>query len=335
MDKRLIWTNEGLNCYGFWVLTSGIDMSRFDKNPIMLFNHHRTWAGKKDEILPIGKWKDYNIDNEGVITGVPVFDKKDDFAAKIANKVEGDFLSACSIGIRIIEISEDPKYLKQGQLRATVTKCELREVSVVDIPANPSAAGIVLYDQNDKVITLSDGMDDCPIRLINNKNKNKMKEVALKLGLPIEATEAEMLAAVTSLQEKHAKDVAALKADKDKAEAEVKRLNDEKVSIQKTEAVALVDQAVKDGKITADLKEVYLNLFETAFENTKKILGGVPVRQGLRDRIPAGGVGEEFAKLSWDELDRKGLLAELKEKHPDLYEQKYKAMCAEINIQNQ
>lgn len=333
MAKKLIWTNEDLNSYGFWVLTSGIDMSRFDKNPIMLFNHHRTWEGRKDEILPIGKWQNRQTDEDGVMTGEPVFDMKDDFAAKIANKVDGGFLTACSIGIRVIEVSEDPKYMKPGQMRATVTKCELKEVSVVDIPANPNAAGIVLYDDNDKVITLSDGADDCPIRLITNQNNIKMKEVALKLGLPEAASEAEVLAAVTRLQDKHAQETATLTAEKVKAEAEVKRLKDEKVATQKAEASSLVDQAVKSGKIPAELKDTYLGLFEKDFEGTKKAVLAMSGRQSLGSRVTTSGAGEEYAKMSWDELDKKGLLAELKENNPDLYKQKFETMSKTLNIQ--
>lgn len=332
MAKKLIWTNEDLNSYGFWVLTSGIDMSRFDKNPIMLFNHHRTWEGRKDEILPIGKWQNRNTDENGVMTAEPVFDMKDDFAAKIANKVEGGFLTACSIGIRIIEVSEDAQYLKPGQTRATVTKCELKEVSVVDIPANPNAAGIVLYDENDKVITLSDGADGCPIRLITNQNNIKMKEVALKLGLPEAASEAEVLAAVTRLQDKHTQDVATLTAEKVKAEAEVKRLNDERIATQKAEAVTLVDGAVKSGKISAELKDTYLGLFEKDFEGTKRAVLAMSGRQSLGNRTTTSAASEQYAKMSWDELDKKDLLGELKENDPDLYRQKFEAMSKKLNI---
>ena len=333
MAKRLIWTDENLNCHGFWVLTSGIDTSRFDRNPIMLFNHHRSWEGKKDEILPTGRWENYRAEADGVMTGEPVFDMKDDFAAKIGRKVEDGFLSACSIGIRIIEVSEDPKYLKPGQLRATVTKCELREVSIVDIPANPNAAGVVLYDADDKVITLSEGGEGHPLQLINHKKDNQMNHVALKLGLAEGASEAQVLAAVTSLQEKHAGEIATLKSERDAAQAEVKRLKDEKEAAEKAEAVALVDAAVKEGKITADLKETYLGLCAVDFAKTKTALAGMAARQTLRERVATGG-GEQYASMSWDDLDRKGLLAELKEKHPDLYDQKFKSMCEGLNIKN-
>ncbi|MCD8177302.1 MAG: hypothetical protein LUE98_07720 [Tannerellaceae bacterium] len=40
----------------------------------------------------------------------------------------------------------------------------------------------------------------------------------------------------------------------------------------------------------------------------------------------------KYASLSWDELDRKGLLAELKEKDPELYKEKYSEMAKGLNI---
>ena len=203
---------------------------------------------------------------------------------------------------------------------------------MVDIPANPNAAGIVLYDENDKVITLSDGADGCPIRLITNQNNIKMKEVALKLGLPEAASEAEVLAAVTRLQDKHTQDVATLTAEKVKAEAEVKRLNDERIATQKAEAVTLVDGAVKSGKISAELKDTYLGLFEKDFEGTKRAVLAMSGRQSLGNRTTTSAASEQYAKMSWDELDKKDLLGELKENDPDLYRQKFEAMSKKLNI---
>lgn len=328
--KKLIWTDEALNSYGFWVLTSGIDMSRFDKNPIMLFNHHRTLYGRNDEILPIGKWQNYGIDKDGVMSGEPVFDTKDPFAAKIAEKVEGGFLSACSIGIRILEMSEDAKYLKPGQQRPTVTRCELREVSVVDIPANPNAAGIVLYDENDQVISLSDGGDLGPLRLINNQNSNQMfKQIALKLGLPEAATEADVLAKLDA----NAQEIATLKSERDKAQADLKEYEDKAKEARQKEAADLVDAAVKDGRIDAAKKDTFLKLFEADHEGAKTALESIPARVGLKERTATNGEGSDSLRgMSWDDIDKAGRLKELKEKYPELYEQKFKEMSANLRI---
>lgn len=331
MSKKLIWTDEQLNSYGFRVLTSGIELSRFEKNPIMLFNHHRSDLGKKDEILPIGIWKEYAIGDDGTMSGVPVFDMNDEFAATIAAKVEGGFLTACSIGIRVIEVSEDPRLMLPGQTRPTVTRCELREVSIVDIPANPNAAGVVLYDDCDKVIELTDD-EASPVRLIHKLNTIKpMKEIVLKLGLPEDATADELAQAIERLHDAHVEEVKKLTEAKEKAEAEVKRLTDEKIAEQQAEAAALVDQAVKAGKISADLKASYLRLFESDFAATKAVLCGMPARKSLAARTDDTEC-RGLAALSWDEIDRAGRLAELREHYPDLYAEKYREMSASLII---
>ena len=327
-DKiKLIWTDEELNSYGFWVLSSGIDMSRFKKNPIMLFNHHRTFMGSTDEILPIGRWENFGLDKDGRMTGEPVFDKNDPFAAKVAGKVEGGFLTACSIGIKIIEVSEDARYLKPGQTRPTVIKSELREVSVVDIPSNPNAAGVVLYDSDDKIISLSDGEDSGLLSLIKNKDKD-MKQIALKLGLPEAATEAEVLAGLAARE----KEMAALKAERDSAVSELKELKEKAEAERKSEAASLLESALKDGRIDASMKESFAKLFEADFASAKTALLGLPERRPLSDRKPAGGGTASFESLSWDEIDRQGKLKELKDNHPDLYQKKFEEMSKKLNI---
>lgn len=318
--KRLILSDESLNSHGFWVKTPGIDMTRFQKNPVMLFNHHRTTNGKKDEILPIGRWEDLRIEN-GVLTGTPVFDEKDEFALKIKNKVEDGFLSGCSIGITVKEWSEKAEDLKPGQQYPTVTVCELMEVSIVDIPSNPnSAGGVVLYDNDDNVITLADGR--LPEGIFNKpKTLSMNKDLALKLGLSETATVEECCAAIDRLNAKDA-EIQTLKSEKANLENEVKTLKAEKMAEKKDEAEKLVDEAVRDGRIDAKAKERFEKLFESDFDNAKVILESIPKRTPMSTSVVPEGSGK-FEKMSWDELDKQELLAELKVKDPALYEKKY------------
>jgi len=308
--KRMILSDESINSYGFWVKTEGISLERFLKNPIMLYNHHRTGCGKTDEILPIGRWENLEINN-GVLTGEPVFDENDEFAMKIKSKVENGFLTGCSIGITVTSWSEKNEDLKQGQIYPTAMTCELMEVSIVDIPANPnSAGGVILYDKEENVITLADGV--LPEGIINKLNSNKMsKEIALKLGL-----------SETASQEECTKAIDALKADKTRLEKENADLKKEKVDALKAESAKLINDAIKTGRIDAKAKEQFEKLFESDFDNAKSILEAIPQRVPLKQRINEQ-TGNGFEKMSWDELDRKELLAELKEKDPALYERKY------------
>lgn len=246
MAKEVVISNSSLNSYGFRVLTEGIDITQYLRNPVMLFMHHRALWGNQDEILPIGRMDDVRKDGDNLI-GTPIFDESDEFAQKIKAKWDNGTLRMVSMGIDLLEQSDSPEFLVQGQTRSTVTKSKLTEVSVVDIGANDDA--LVLYDENHKKIKLAYG-EDCQIPRIklnknSNKTESKMKEIAVKLGLSENATEPEILKKMSELQ---------LKADK------VQGL-ESKIEKQETKAIEVeVDNAISLHKITEDKKEYFVNL---------------------------------------------------------------------------
>ena len=99
------------------------------------------------------------------------------------------------------------------------------------------------------------------------------------------------------------------------------------------EAVSFADALVKAGKISADARDAAVETFKANPENARKIFGSVPERTKLSSLAGTqGGDAGKYAAKSWDELDRAGLLAELKANHPDLYEKKYKEMAASLHI---
>jgi HK97 family phage prohead protease len=185
--KQFIVSDESINSYGFRVLTAGIDTTRFLKNPVGLFNHSDEWMDD-NYAGPIAKWSDLKIEGSQLLATAE-FDVDDAKGKIIANKVDKGFLNAASIGFRVVETSEDPELMLPGQKYATVTKCQLIEISIVDIPSNENAC--CLYDDNDKRIELKDGSDLLKLKGFmpkatppteNNFNLN-MKKVTLKAGL--------------------------------------------------------------------------------------------------------------------------------------------------------
>lgn len=170
--KRIIINTSGLNSQGFCVLTDGIDLSGFQKNPVMLFNHVRPSGTDKNQILPIGHWEDIEV-NGDELSAVPVFDDKDDFAMSIYNKVEAGHLRMASIGTMPIEVSDDPALMVQGQTLPTVTKSLMKEASIVDIGANPDALDVALYDANGSMIKLADQLPAYFLTINKSEMKNK------------------------------------------------------------------------------------------------------------------------------------------------------------------
>lgn len=144
--KRIILSDSRLNRYGYRVLTSGMNIEAFKKNPVMLYMHFRDegspiWGNYK----AIGHWEDIQIEGD-VLSAIPVFDEVDDLSKEVAAKYEAGTYNAASVGIRIIATSANKDLLVPGQTRETVTECELMEASIVDIPANANA--VRLYDQS-------------------------------------------------------------------------------------------------------------------------------------------------------------------------------------------
>lgn len=307
--KRIVISDESINTYGFWVRTDGIDLSPFLKNPVMLWNHNRDDHGTVNAQLPIGIWKDLRIEN-GILTGEPVFDETDEFAVRIKKKYEAGILNACSMGFVPLEWSDTPEMLKEGQTVATVTRCRLMEISICDIPSNANAT-VVLYDENSKTINLS----DLPNKAIGPKiNHINMKEIALKLGL---AENASLEACVEAIQKKDDR-IATLEAENKTLKEQEKAGNNAK----KAEAVRLLDDAVKTGRIDAKARPQFEKLFELDHEAAKTALVALPERTPLTAKPPKGDAGGDerssWNYLDWMKKDPEGL-RKMKAEDPDRF----------------
>lgn len=318
MAKDVIISTSGLNCYGSRVLTSGIDLTQYKKNPVLLWMHRRCYSGKD---MPIGRMENLRIDGDRLI-GTPVFDENDEFAKQIANKWDNGFLRMASAGIEIVETSDAPEHLLQGQTRATITRCKLEEVSIVDIGGNDDA--LQLYDTDGKLIKLVSG-DDCdhlpllldkekaegtaPDAQLNNQNKNHSmnKEILQLLGLSETASEQETVSALRLLKEKA-----------DKVE-----------SLQLAGINALVDGAIADKRITADKREHFVNLGKTAGVDSLRTTLELMQPQHKPTEVihqtadkPIGGEHKTYVKLS-EVPDPE--IHSLKENNPVEYARLYQA----------
>lgn len=118
--------------------------------------------------MAIGHWEDIQVDGDQ-LSAIPVFDKVDDLSKTVAAKFEAGTFNAASIGIRILETSEEKQELVPGQTRATVTKCILLEASIVDIPANMNA--VRMYDAADTAHLSAGPSMVCTVPVLNSPSK--------------------------------------------------------------------------------------------------------------------------------------------------------------------
>lgn len=175
-EKKFILSDESLNTYGFRVLTEGIDLTDFERNPLMFFGHN-TYG------LPIGKWVDIQK-KDGQLTATAIFDEQDEMGKRVADKVAQGFLNAVSIGFDITETSTESPFILQGQTRPTITKSKLNEASIVSFPANRNAYRL---SSGAKTIALSASLEDLSglLPLMQSSNSNNIatiEDLVIELG---------------------------------------------------------------------------------------------------------------------------------------------------------
>lgn len=307
-----------MNCYGTWVKTDGIDSTQYEKNPVLLWMH---WRGNI-----IGTIKNFKVEN-GEITGEPCFDEVRDESKMAKQQYELGSLRMCSPNFDIIEMSEEPEFLKPGQTRPTVTKCKLIEVSMVDIGGNDDAL-VLSYQGNQLKLAAGEENDALPLLKINSgkndphidKSETKTettmdyKVIALKLGLPETATENEVLGAISILLGY-------------KAANEV--LQGEKESLQLLNVTQVVDNAIAGRKISAEKKAHFIALGKTVgieslqltFDAMNAVVKPTDVLGGRGGNMTLAGAGD-WKKLSDVPSDK---LMELRDGDKATYMRLYRA----------
>ena len=305
MGKRVRLTDDSLNSHGSRVLTAGVDTGQYSRNPVLLYMHERG--------MVIGFMKDIEV-NDGEITGEPVFDCATELSKQCKKQWEVGSLRMVSIGIDILEVSEDPETLVAGQTAPTITKSRIFETSIVDIGANDNA---IVMRRDGKQITLGKDSEN-PLPMLSNKPQKtkkqmELKAIALKLGLPETADESAVLSKIGELQNTAA-EVATLKKDKE--------------DLTLAQVTAAVDTAIKENRLTADKKEHFINLGKTVgIESLKATLDAMSPAARLsktinptNDTHPAN--QKTYAKLS--EVPE-AELRKMRSENPDEYRRLYKA----------
>lgn len=308
MPKEAVISTPRLNSYGARVLTDGIDLEQYQKNPVLLYMHRR---GRKED-MPIGIMENLRVEGD-TLYGTPKFDDDTEDERNINKKWERGTLRMLSAGLDILEWSEEPALLVAGQTRPTITKSKLIEVSVVDIGANDDALQVGLYHEG-KLLALAAGEENAHLPLLtvlakedneeqtpNNNQQKKMEKILLKLGLAPNATEDEAVAAIGQLQE-------------EKSAMALARITD------------AVETAIKEKRITADKKEKYLSLGKTlGLADLNALFADMAPAQKPLDLVrPNGSVQSAgSATLTWANATPEQL-QELRENNKEEYVRLYK-----------
>lgn len=306
-SNRVRLTNDSLNSYGTRVLTDGLDIEQYNRNPVLLWMHHRGQV--------IGTVTDL-MREHGEITGLLNFDEASELSQRCKKQWEFGSLRMVSVGIDILEWSNDPYLAVEGQTMATITKSKLTEVSVVDIGANDDAIRLNYQGQQ---LNLSAG-GACPLPSLYNQSNQPQstyptemdtKVLALKLGLPEGADETAIYAKIDEIKA---------------TSAEVETLRAEKEAVIQREVEALVDGAVAEKKIELKMRDHFLQLGKSVgADNLRTTFQSMSPREKLSATLNSSGQAVQpktYAKLSDVPSEE---LMQLRESDPDRYKQLYKA----------
>jgi HK97 family phage prohead protease len=194
-----IINTETLNRYGYRILTGGIDLKAFKKNPVALLNHD-LYKGVENIV---GKWVNLRVEKDGdiqVLKADLVLDEKDERYEALSHKINEGFISACSVGVNVLELNEIS--MLPNQTRPTISKCELVEISLVVVPANKEA--LVQLQFNDAPFS-----QYVLQKLTDNKITTKKMDTTTELQAKIDALQAENATIKAQLLANAAKDIVA------------------------------------------------------------------------------------------------------------------------------
>ena len=307
MEKRIRISNERVNSYGTRILTSGMDIEQYNRNPVLLYMHQR------GQVIGIVK----ELRKEGdEITGELLFDEVTELSRLCKKQYTFGILKMVSVGIDIIEESDAPEHLLQGQTRPTITKSKLFEVSLVDIGANDDA--IVLQKDGKRIQLGKDGGQELPLLHSNNNNNHKkpkqmdQEKLALELGLPNDADETTIMAELENLKA---------------AGAEAQTLRQERDALRAARIETLVDAAIAEKKIGEDKKQQFLDLGKKiGAEELEQTFAAMSPQVKLSNIVKGVGTTTvnhgEYKKLSDVPTEE---LSKMRDENPAQYKKLYKA----------
>lgn len=219
---------------------------------------------------------------------------------KLLENTTEDYKSAYSTKMNKT-VEEIEAYFAQGDYWMTANEAKLN--GLID----------TILDQTELVtaesITILEACAAPIIPKIINEKLNKVERIKLisSLGLAADATDSQIEAALETLKDNAAKTVSL------EASAKVQ---------QEAKAEALVDRAIKEKKITADLKSDYVKLANTDFENTEKIINAMAgVTKASEELLEDGPSSEGREKWTMEDYQAKdpNALLEMMTKQPEAF----------------
>lgn len=304
------------NDYGFRVLNSGIDLSRIEKNNPVIYHHN-------DVDLAIGNINNVRIEGSQLVGDV-VWDEEDEdeFTKRLIGKYKRGVMKAFSMGLNIYEMRDDEN------AKPLATKSELCELSACTVQSNRNAVTVlnaqnhnIVYTRNGQQVQLSFNNNKIDFSTIEKTEMVDLKKLAVALGLPETATEAEIEMVAKSVK------------------AELTAKTTELTALKSSQVDAAIAEGVTKGIVNDANKEHFKAMLSSNFAATKAIIDAVPTPKAetkttegdntttLKAMLSSNSEGKVETKSdeteSFDYLQRfnSTKLASIKEKDPAKYAQ--------------
>ena len=302
IDREFCLTDNSVNCYGYRLLTEGLELERF-KPSIGYLMHDRS----KGVAV---KWEDFRVDGDRLYAK-PLINSSTH--PSLADEIENGFYSAASVGhIIALEYSDDAALKLDGQTGITVTKWFCRECSIVDIPGNFNALA-KLYDERDAV--LADLTDNKQSNFYNTQKMEKKPELTSAMLSGLSLAEA----ATQGQADTAFADLLARAKRTETLEKEIAELK----AAQSKEAVAnIIATGKKNGKLTIELAAKLETDYAGNPAGLKALVDTMPAQNrvtGKADEL--AGVPEKYRGKTKEELYVSGLLEPLKSECPEYFNQ--------------
>lgn len=313
IDKEFCLTDNSVNVYGYRLLTEGLRLEQFKKNPIGFMGHDRDGG-------VICKWGDFRIEGDKLF-GKPVINLSHPKGQDVADQIENGFINAASCGkIVCLAATDEPELQLEDQTGPTVTDWYPREISFCDIPGNHNALAN-LYDIHDHELNLAD--------FVKSKNPNMSKvlltaAMLTALNLTDKSSESDAEKAFSDLVDKAGKveglekDLADTKGTLTAKEKELKDLQETTVTKQVKD---LLDSGVTAGKLTVETSEKLAVTYAKNPEGLKDLIDVMPAQTKVTGDDKDKDLSDlaDVAGKDWDQLYAAGKLEAVKVKMPDLY----------------
>lgn len=311
--KSFVLNDESAtNSYGFRVINSGINLERLRLNPVILAQHvNSVWT-------VIGRWENIRIEGSRLMAD-PVFDTEDPEAQKIAGKVERGFIKGVSLGLAP-DGGAKFRFQKGMDGVSELIRSEALEASIVAIPSNRlavklyAASGSVLSEKEISLSLFSSGSNNNPPYM----NELKLSvQALLVLGLQSSENPLAVGAAVETLTANFKRLEEELQTGRQQNAALQAKLTE----VTQSGAKAMIDEAIKAGKITADRRESMIAFAVADPVACAEVLAAMPARVTLSSLINNPGGNQPLEIKTEDDFQKLTLAQQLswKAQNPESY----------------